>query len=495
VREIRVLGSTVFSPAEFTKLTAPYEGRTVTQDDLEALRLALTFLYVNKGHINSGAILPDQNLADGVLTYQIIEGTLTRIDVEGNEWFRPGYLERRLALGAGTPLNVNTLQERFQYLLEDQRIRRLNADLTPGLRPGEAFLKVRMEERNPFRAWVDVNNYQSPSVGAERLLLNAEHQNLTGNGDILRFQYGRSDGLDPLVDVKYSLPVSAQDTMLSLQYRKNNFAVVEAPFDQLEIRSKSEVYGLFLRHPIYRTLMDEVALEAIVERLSNKTFLLGEPFTLSPGAQDGESVVSALRFAQEAIRRTPDQVIAFRSRFSLGVDALGATVNDGIGQPSAKFFAWLGQFQWVRRLPFLDSQYVFRADTQLASDPLFALEQFAVGGRYTVRGYRENTIVRDNALVLSMETRVPLVRNARWSDQLQLISFLDYGKGWSAFDRGDDPRYISSVGLGFRWIASISASLRTALELYWGYPFRDLQFNGNDLQDKGIHFQFSVGML
>jgi hemolysin activation/secretion protein len=368
--------------------------------------------------------------------------------------------------------------------------------LKPGVQPGEASLKVQVEERVPYRISLDINNYQSPSVGAERSIVSAEHQNVSGNGDILRLQYGRSSGLDPLLDFKYALPVNARDTMLILQYRKNTYSVVEEPFKPLDIRSKSDIYGITLRQPLSRTRETEVALEGAVERLSNKTYLLGEPFNLSPGASQGETVVSALRFAQEMVYRTPEQVIAARSRFSLGADAMGATVNGNPGLPSGKFFAWLGQFQWVRRLNDLDSQLILRADAQLTRDALFAVEQFAVGGRYTVRGYRENTFVRDNALVLSLEARVPLVRNAPWADYLELAPFVDYGKARNAKSpAGDGAPHISSAGIGLRWGTRIPGAipLRPQLEVYWGRALRNIETAGGNLQDKGIHLQFIIG--
>ena len=82
VREIRVVGSMIFSAEDLAKVTAPYVNREVTTEDLEALRLTLTRLYADRGYINSGAILPDQPVAEGVITYQIIEGRLTAIEVE-----------------------------------------------------------------------------------------------------------------------------------------------------------------------------------------------------------------------------------------------------------------------------------------------------------------------------------------------------------------------------------------------------------------------------
>lgn len=497
VREIRVVGSTVFSPEELAPVTAPYLNRELTAEDLEAIRVALTLLYVNRGYINSGAVLPDQRITEGVVTYQIVEGRLTDIDVDGNRWFRAGYVRRRLALGADPPLNVNNLQQQLQLLLEDQRFRRLNADLKPGLRPGEATLSVTVEERLPYRLTLEANNYQSPSVGAERGTASLEHLNLTGWGDVLTLRYGRSEGLDPLLDFRYALPVTARDTTLSLQYRKNTFAVVEQDFRDLEIESDSKVYTLGLRHPFHRTPNAEFAVELIGERLSHVTSLLGEQFSLSPGARNGQAVVTALRLTPEFVYRTQNQVIAARSRFSVGIDALGSTIHSDKDEPDSEFFAWLGQFQAVRRFPFLDTHAIWRVDLQLANDRLLTLEQIAVGGRYSVRGYRENTFVRDNAFITSLEVRVPVIRNTKWADFVQLAPFFDYGRSWNTKPPTGEPLDISSVGIGLRWALTFPAlvSVRPQLEVYWGHPLRNIETSGGDLQDDGIHFQFVVAFF
>src|SRR5678815_1092969 len=202
IRDIRVNGSTVFSPEDLAKVSDPYINRELTSEDLETLRVALTLLYVNNGYVNSGAILPDQSVTEGVVSYQIIEGSLSAVDVEGNRWFRNSYFQKRFLRDAGPPLNVNALQRRLQLLLEDSRIQRLNAELKPGLKPGEGILDVRVEERTPYRLITEYNNFQSPSVGENRGLVTLWHENLTGNGDVFFGQYGRSSGLNPLLDFK-----------------------------------------------------------------------------------------------------------------------------------------------------------------------------------------------------------------------------------------------------------------------------------------------------
>jgi hemolysin activation/secretion protein len=494
VRQIRVTGSTVFSEQDLAAVTAPYVNRSVTSEDLEALRLALTRVYINKGYINSGAILPDQTVVGGVITFHIIEGTLTEVTLEGQRWFREGHLRRRLTLDVVPPLNIGTLQERLQFLQQDDRIERLQAELSPGVRLGESVLHVRVEERLPFLVALEFNNYQSATIGAERGLITVAHQNLTGNGDILSVTYGRSAGLDLQIDTSYSLPLNARDTTVSVRYQRNASSVIEEPFTALDITSRSEVYTVTLRQPLWRTLSQELVLALSGEYLRSETLLLDEPFDFSPGTQDGKAADTALRLALEWLDRTPSRVLAVRSRFSVGVDALGATINDQADVPDGRFLAWLGQFQYGRRLGVQDIQLLLRLDVQLTTDPLLPLEQIAIGGRFSVRGYRENQLVRDNGLIASLESRIPLVRNTAWAEYVQVVPFVDFGWGWNRKVDTSDPTTLLSIGLGLRWGATwrVGVPLRTQAEVFWGYKLKDVRTEGGNLQDKGLHLQFVV---
>ena len=495
VRKIVVTGSTVFSPEQIAKVTAPYENRNLTMEGLDSLRRDLTLLYVNKGYINSGAVVPDQTVMDGQLTLRIVEGKLSHIAIGGNRWFGESYLRDRIALGAGAPVNILPLQDRLQLLQQDPRIERIQAELRPGASPGESELTVRVVEKPPRSVSATFNNYQSPSIGAERGLVTLAHQNLTGHGDIFSFTYGYSEGLNPLIDTGYAAPISAYDTTLSFRYRKNDATVVDGVFGPLDIVNKTESFEAGLRQPVYRTLNQEVALSLSVEREESRSFLSGEPFSFSPGSDNGKTIVVPLRLAQEWTYRSQRQVVAARSRMTFGLDAGGATMNSGQNVPDGKFFAWLGQLQWARILDFRDTQVIARADIQRSNDPLLPVEQMAVGGRYSVRGYRESLLVKDDVFIASLEARIPLVQNERWAEYLQLASFLDYGRGTNVDVPDNGPTELSSVGAGIRWGASPVKGpfeLRTEAEIYWGYRLRNLPRAHDDLQDDGVHFQIAI---
>ena len=497
VRDVRVTGNTVFSNAEIEEVTAPFKNRTLMTEDLERLRLALTLLYVNKGYLTSGAIIPDQDVVDGIVEVQMIEGKPPRIDVEGNRWFSSSYLRDRLSLGSRAPLSLSPFQEQLQLLQQDRRIERINAELRPGDQRGESVLNVRVADRNPFHALLDVSNYQTPLVGEIRGIGTLIHDNLTGRGDALSVSYGGSEGAHPIVNVSYALPFNRYGTTFVPHYRRYDFRLVADPFDPLNLNTNTEIIGITLRQPIYRTLTDEVALSLIGEHLFTQTFIFGDvPFNIFPGFQNGAATVSALRFAQEWTHRTVDTVLAVNSRFSVGVDVLGATINGRSDTPDGQYFAWLGQAQAIKQYGerLFGMQLLGRMDLQLTTSPLFPLEQVALGGRYTVRGYREVTILRDNTFIASFESRFPLIRRRSGEPMVQLAPFVDVAHGWSLGENRpapiapftDFPDTLASVGAGLRW--NILAQGRAVFEVYWGQKLRPVQDVGNAIQDHGVHF-------
>jgi len=494
IKKIEISGNTVFSAEELARITKPYTNRELTTEDLDTLRQALTILYINKGYINSGAVIPDQPVENGVIQLKIIEGELTAIEVKGNKWFSDNFIKKRIALGADKPLNLNSLQERLQLLQQNQLIERLYSTLKPGLLPGQSVLQVEVEEQQPVIIQLGFDNYQSPTVGAEEGWVTVAHRNLSGHGDTLSFAYGASEGATPQFDISYTLPFTVYDTALTLRYRKNEFDVVEEPFDDLDVESKSEIYEIGIRQPLYRSLTQEFALSLTGERSRDRTYLLGGRFSFTPGEENGESIVTALRFAQEWTYHSQERVIAARSQFSFGLNALNSTIHSG-ETPDSRFVAWLGQFQWVQLVSPWDVQLILRTDLQLTNDSLLPLEQMAVGGRYSVRGYRENQLVRDQGFTASLEARIPLVRDTWWAEYLQLAPFVDFGKAWNKDLHTPSIKSLASVGLGLRWATNLKVSqwtLRPQLEIYWGVPLRDVDTPDNDLQDDGIHLQFII---
>ncbi|MDM8517082.1 ShlB/FhaC/HecB family hemolysin secretion/activation protein [Desulfobacterales bacterium HSG16] len=493
VTKFDIRGNTIFTEDELHKLLAPWIGKKISAEELQDAKNAVTRYYIDRGYINSGAVIPDQELRNGVIILKITEGRLTKTKVTGNSWLKDSFVLKRLKPATNTtnePLNILKLQQRLKLIKQDHRIDNINAELSPGLEPGQAELQVEVDEARPWYLELTFNNHNSPSIGPYRGEVGLGFINLTGWGDELHGKYALTEGLDDY-SASYILPLSAKDTTLAFEVERSESVVVAYPFEQLNIKSETDTYSARLRHPFIKTLSKEFALSAKFEVSESKTSLLNEPFSFSPGVVNGESKVAVLRMSQEFVHRSLNQVFALYSSVNFGLDALDSTMSGS--EPDSEFISWLGQAQVIRRLKALDSQVLISMNIQLSDDPLLPMEKFAVGGSSSVRGYRENMMTTDNGLTASVEWRIPvfslkipyLSKNSQ-DGMIRFCPFADYGRGWNAEGKDPDPSEIYSIGAGARW--SISKDI--SAEIYWGEALKDPDNTDEyDIQEDGIHFQ------
>ena len=491
--KFRVEGNTMFSGEELGRIVARYENREIGNDEIEEARLAITRHYINAGYLNSGAIVPDQEVIGGIVTIRVVEGLLTEIEVPGAHRFRSEYLTSRIMPDPGRPLNVSGLWDNLQLLLQNPQIERINAELGPGVRPGESSLRANVTEAKRYRIGMSLANNRPPGVGPVRAEIHGAADNLLGVSDSLALRLGKTGGLDD-AGISYSLPVSSRDTTLTLRWDKSNSTVLEEPFRSIDITGKSETFEIALGHPLYRTLQRELSAGLSIVKRSGETFLLGEPFSFSPGTVDGRSKISAARLSAQWSDRTADNVFALRWVLSYGLDAFGATIHDD-GSPDSRFLTSLGQAQWVRRLAGNRGEVLARGEIQKTDGALLPLEKYAVGGSESVRGYRENVLVKDNGWNASLEYRLPLARvpvpelgDGPNDGQVKLAFFADAGRAWDADAAPGAARTLYGVGIGVRWNVTADAYVH----LYKGFALRNMDVRDRDLQDSGIHFRLGI---
>ena len=382
------------------------------------------------------------------------------------------------------------MERQQQILLQDPLVRRLNIELLPGLVPGQAKLHADVLEASPFSVTAQIANNQSPSVGEIRGQVQGSVANILGVGDILAAQYGRSQGINDGA-IAYSLPLFSDDIRLSLRYDINGTLVVTPALAPLQVTSRYDSISVGLSRPMYRTAEQTFTLGTNLERRKAQSFLLGEPFSFTAGSDNGKTNVTALRLYQDWLDRDAEHAFAARSTLSFGLHALGATVTQV--NPTGKFFSWLGQAQYVRRI-YQNWEAVIRSNLQFANRPLFPIEQYALGGVDSVRGYRQYLTITDDAFFASGELRIPItnIRAPYLADSedagiLQLVPFYDFGRGWNIGRPTPYPADISGAGLGLRW----NAGSGLLAEVYYARPLRHVKV-GTALQDRGIYFRLTT---
>ena len=487
-------GNTVFTDEELLALVKDRVGKKAGVEELEAIRKTVSQYYFDAQYVNSGAVIDEQDLSKGVLVVRIVEGRLDNINVLNEGWLRSGYVTSRIHREVSDPLNLNDLKRGLEFVRRDERIRKINTALVPGDELGQSHLDMIVTENRVFDVGLGVSNRRPPSVGAEEAEVYFGTKNLTSLGDTLRGNYTISqEGMDEWdlgdagnYSLFYSLPLTRWDTTLELGYNQSDYVILEEPFNTLDIESDTRMYSVALRQPIYRDLQHELSLTLKGEHRRSDVLVSGEPFSISPGSVNGQTRLSALRLSPEYVYRSQERVIAARTTFSFGLDELDPILGPGF---DPEYFTWMSQASWVESVTDEDTLLVVKLFHQHTDDKVVSMEQFSLGGINTIRGYRENQLIRDNAFIISPELRIPVYKDRYGKAQVYLIPFVDYGIGWNS----NGPREreeIYSAGLGVTY----NPTDHISMSLYWGHGFEDFGIrNDDDLQDDGIHFQLRLG--
>ena len=293
---------------------------------------------------------PDQTVEGGVVTFQIVEGKLTDVRLTGNQRLRPGYVTRRLQQSAEPVLNLVRLRDRLELLRQDPNLRSIQAELRPGLAPGEGVLDVQVNEAQPFQLGVVYSNRRPPSVGSTAIDIvgsRPQPHRLRRPAGVLATTWRTARSTTwtwPAPRTSASTtpsPSRYDDTTLSFSFSRTDSVVVETPFEDLAIGSDSDSYALTVRHPLYRRPVAEPATEG---RRGPPGDGVGGVRLGRPARQPDHAAGRAVRVLPRHRRRPEPRrgpaaragadhprpgraPCRVRSTFSLGLDVLGATTQ------------------------------------------------------------------------------------------------------------------------------------------------------------------------
>lgn len=472
-KKIKVIGSTVFSLEELSAIVAPFENKYLRQEELLELRSAITNLYIKEGYLTSGAFLPPQDISDGELEVQVIEGQLENIQIKGLTHLNPNYVRDRLRRFTTIPLNINDLEDALKLLQLNPLFDSVNASLETGSSTDESVLVVNLTEAPPLGLSFSVDNSLPPNIGSINGNVAISEINLLGFGDSLDLSYDLSEGLSEF-NAAYTIPINALDGTISIAYQNQQNSIIEEPFQNLGINAKYNKFSLSYRQPIVNTPSEEFAVGLSFFFKENKTFIFDNlPFSFSPQAKNGETRVRTLNFTQEWLYRSAQRILAAHSSLSFGLDLFEAT--------SDSFFLWLGQVQWLEKLNN-DIIVVTQLAAQLTPDKLLPIEQFTIGGVYTVRGYPRDFRIGDNGVVGSVEARFTIVRDENFGE-LELTPFFDIGTVWNNAGDIPSPSTLASLGIQIGWF---KGDFKTTFS--YGIPLIPIE-NGNNFDS---NFDFRV---
>lgn len=500
VLKVLVSGSTILTPQEIKTLVEPLEGRLVTVLKLRQIADKITEIYLDRGYVTSRAILPSQNIGDGIVEIKVTEGILGEIKIEGTKRLHNSYIESRIRLGERKPLDSARLEKKLRLLQSNPLFENLEASLRQSEIDGESILIIRVTEKKPLELSMSVDNYSSPSVGSERTGWTALHRNLTGRGDLFVASYNTTrlfDDESDVFDFIYNLPINAMNGTLQARVAPNSNRIGQEFLKDFKITGTTDVYEFSYRQPILRNPQQEFALSLGLSYQRTKNFFNNKLFNFADPnntEDDGINSTTVIRLGQDYVRRDSLGAWALRSQFNIGTGLFDATVRKD-PQPDGHFLSWLGQVQRVQRLSN-NHLLIVQGDLQLSSTGMLPYQQFIIGGGLSLRGYGQNVRSGDSGFRFSIEDRITVYRDELGLPLIQFTPFIDIGAVWNNGSNPNneslpDQRFLAGAGIGLIWQILPQVDLR----LDYGLPLIHLDDRRNNAQDSGFYFSVIVRPL
>jgi hemolysin activation/secretion protein len=428
IQEYRVEGTHKLTELEVEEAIYPYLGPDRTTEDVERARAALEKAYQDKGYQTVTVQVPPQQVRNGVVVLQVIEGKVGRLRIRGSRYFSLSEIKKRApSLAEGTVPNFNDVTRDIVALnqLPDLRV---TPTLRAGIEPGTVDIDLNVKDTLPLHGNLELNNRNSPDTTSLRIDGAISYNNFwqLGHSAGFSFQIAPERLSDAEVFAGYYLArfPGAEWFTLLLQGTKQNSNV--STLGSIVVAGRGSIFGaraIFSLPPgkdFYESISSGFDWKHFDQRVGLTTGALTSPVTYYP-----VSTVYTATWVPKGSETDLDAGITF------GIRGLGSKDNqfdNSRFKASGNFIYFRGDLSHTHDLPGGGQIYV-KVQGQVADQPLINSEQIAGGGLSTVRGYYEAEVLGDNGIFGTLELRSPSLLGwmAKKEDEWRLYAFLDAG--------------------------------------------------------------------
>ncbi len=488
IGKFTVHGATLISAEAIQQILAPYVGKDKDFGDVQKALEGLEKAYTSKGYSAVQVILPEQDISDGEVEFNVIEAKIGKVVVEGNKYFDETNIRASLPLvQPGQPPNVFLISDNLRVANENPA-KQTTVLLRSGAEEGQVDAVVRIADERPNKVSVTLDNTGTQQTGILRWGFGYQNSNMWNRDHVLNAQYvtapndeGKPNrlGLYPsrnvlIVGAQYRIPLYAQGDSVdfSAGYSNVNSGIVANLFS---ISGSGSIFGVRYNQNLQRIGdlehklsygLDWRAYQSIVRQIEVAGAGLVPDVTVHP---------VSLTYA--GIYRKSES----ESSFNLSVHQNLPGGNDGGSgafqgdvsttpvRPAARaganprYFMTRWGFNHSRALP-RDWQFRFGMNGQLTRDMLISGEQFGIGGADSVRGFLEREIINDNGYRGTMEFYTPDFGQVVPIDasRLRALAFYDWGavKRIRPAALEIHGQHVGSAGCGLRFSRGTNVSMR-----------------------------------
>lgn len=450
LKNIILIGNTVYSERQLEPLYAHDLGKTISVAELFVITQNITNFYRNNGYILSRAILEPQKVTNGVVKIRVIEGYISNVYVTGNPKAPYGahcliqaYGER---MKSCPPLQLSRLQNYLQYANEipGATVKAVFAPSKVGIGGSDLTLSTELK---PVTSYFSYDNYGTRYIGPQQMTGNVEFNSTVISGDALQFNFSKTPRGGELTysDVNYNLPVNTEGARWVIG-STNTHTHPLFVLQPTQIDSTYRNYYTTIFVPVIHSQSGLLIVRGSFNYLNNISTVLDFPlYTDHVRALDGgftysfADIYGGSNFISADLKQGLP-LFGYTNQTNLNA----ATSHPGASGNYTKF-----SFN-VNRLQAIKGPFSFYGDVmgQWGFDPLLSSEQFAFGGPIIGRGYDVAELIGDRGIAGTLELRVDKAVNTILISSFELYTFYDWGDVWNVKATGGLPIKLSGTAAG-----------------------------------------------
>ncbi len=430
----------------------------ITVEQLDSIALSVTEYYREQGFILATAFVPEQEVTDGVIRLNVLEGRLGDVGVANNEIFSPETISAAFNGEIGTPVTDERIEGALRRINDLPGVR-VRGSFSPGEKVGETSLTLSVLEEESFKSSILMDNHGAETTGELRLFATAEWLNMRNRGHRLLVGLLRSEGPDSSTYglAEYELPVTKdRKGKVRATLSSNQFAVASLGAAALEITGETNNIGAMGSYQFLRGRTLNLSGQLGYTYKDVLFDVTGAPL-LSRDEQI-EVVSTAVDYNQ----LWDDAQLLVSGR--LGIDQ-GHVINGAVRDQSTDFTKTMFSANVLKRFSIdnwftkTESSFnlVFRMNGQYSEKFLSSVEQFSLGGPNAVRSFGVSDVSVDSGAYAGFELffdapiNVPGMFNLPL-DPLRPFVFFDYAYGVARSATGGTNRdaVIKGYGIGVR---------------------------------------------
>ena len=385
VSSFKVVGITLITQEQAQEALKPFTNRQLTLDQIKEAGDALTNLYAQMGRM-AQAVIPPQDVVNGVITIKIIEGKVGNVIIELNKE-SPSRLKseviQKFITNSNEPGNLIDLKglERSLAILNETPGNEVSGELAEGDKEETTNILVNAKDTGLFAGRVDLSNYGAANTGPAQATASLSLNNPSGNGDQATLDVIGSQG-SVYGQLRYGLPVGYDGWRVSAGVSALDYKSLSS-YSTTISQGTAQTYGIYSIYALERTAR---STKNVIINFENKNYNNQTNGIESSNYQlnDLSLGINGTNFIGQAYASWG----ATATLGSLSINNSNQANNDAQGAATKGTFAKLGfNGSITQPLPIDKTNLVASIYGQLANKNLNSAEQIYMGGPYGVRAF------------------------------------------------------------------------------------------------------------